>query len=70
VAYGAVQAGAVVETDVVLQEALPLLWRRWADAVLELSLDGALDLLHTARPDASSPPSRHACPPTPDDLRV
>src|SRR3990172_4156591 len=58
VVQGAVEADAVVEADVVLQEALPLIQGARGDAVPELLLDGALYALHLAvevgapRPDA------------------
>src|SRR3989337_4381505 len=46
VVQGAVLAGAVVEADVVLEEALPLLQRAQPDRVPELLLDGTLNPLH------------------------
>ncbi len=39
VVEGAVEAGAVVEADLVPREAFPILQRPWSDAVPELLLD-------------------------------
>jgi hypothetical protein len=56
VVQSAVEASAVVEAEVVLEEALPVLQRPWSDAVPELLLDGALHPLHlTVEVGASGP---------------
>ena len=56
VVQSAVEAGAVGEAEVVLEEALPILQRPWSDAVPELLLDGALHSLHlTVEVGASGP---------------
>jgi hypothetical protein len=46
VVQGTVEADAVVEAYVVLEEAFPVLQRPWSYAVPKLFLDGALDPLH------------------------